>query len=188
MNIYDFAKEILVPLLAPTVAASSLIITFRLDRRRIRREHENQIENAARAIYRDALSLRHQYAKLVMSWHDRKEIAPERYDLIESTGERIIKNLYDNPFVYERYFQGFQFKVPQDKPNKEGILSLLGEMEIGLKSMRRVKEPNNIFIFGYELLIYAGANNKETRDKAERYLLGFIKDNPEYLRSLFSDR
>ena len=135
MDFYGLAKDILVPLAVPIVLASSLIVTFYFDRRRVRREQENEIENAARVIYRDAFFLREQYNVMLITWHYNKKIDPERYTVIESTSERIFKNLYGNPAVYKRYFKGFHLEIQKNTLNYKKLPYVLSELEIRIKSI-----------------------------------------------------
>ena len=186
MEFYGFAKDILVPGLAPLVAAFSLIVTFYFDRRRTRAQQENEIENAARAIYRDSLLLREQYQMIGYTRRSEEEIDNERYVVTESASKRIFKNLYNNPDIYNRYLDGFHIKIEKNMINYEKLPLIVSELEFRLEKIRRTTHPDFFIMFGYEFFIYAGAESTESRKECTEALREISKTRPEIFENLFN--
>ncbi len=187
MDFYDLAKDILVPLLAPTVAAFSLIGAFYFDRRRARIARETEIENAAGAIYRDAIFLKNQYNAIMAAWYYDKKIEPERCTVAEATSKRIFKNLYVSPYVYKKYFMGFHLEIQENTINYEKLPHVLSELEIRIKNIKKTNKSDLLLMFCVELLIYAGAECKKNRDNSTNELREISKKEPEIFRRLWSE-
>lgn len=186
MDYYDIAKDILVPLVAPTVAASALIFTFYLDRRRIRTRQKNEIENSARAIYRDALFLREHYRLIMLALLFNEKVAPERYTVAEAAFERIFKSLYGNPSVYDQYFKGVHLKIKEGEINLEKLPLMLSEFEVRGKTIRQDNKADPFFMFGNALLIYAGTEDKDVREESAEILSVISEKKPELFERFWS--
>ena len=141
-------KDVIIPLLSPLIAVLTLILFVWHERKKLELKSKEEVNQIAKSIYRDLLYLRDQWelfgAEIRLT--EKPERKEERIELLRNIFERIRKNIFEKPEIWEIYFSDIKTKVKDNK-----IFLLLGEMEIDFA--RKNLQFNDFILYAiYKLL------------------------------------
>ena len=142
-------KDVIIPILSPLIAVLTLILFVRHERKKLELKRKEEINQIAKSIYRDLLYLREQWQLFGLGIITKKaESKEERIELLRKIFERIRKNIFEKPEIWETYFSNIKTRVKDNK-----IFLLLGEMEINFA--RKDLQYNDFILYAiYKLLSY----------------------------------
>lgn len=170
MEPYAVAKDLLIPLVSPSIAVLTLVVYARQERRKMRVQAELELDKTVQATERDLLSLREAYQLFGLQLKLGQPVEPERLQLIGETGERLMKRFNESPALYDRYFA-------QARPSirTERLPLLLHELHVRLRQLPKAKASDSLILFGLYLLLYARAAT-DPDDEAYK-ILKLLHDN-----------
>ncbi|MFA9441431.1 hypothetical protein ACDA63_17520 [Uliginosibacterium sp. sgz301328] len=174
MSLYQISKDLLIPLVSPSIAVLTLVIYAKQERRKIAVQADVDLKKSVHALERDVLALREAYQLVGLKQAAGEVVEPERIKVIEETAERIFKRFSDTPAIYDRYFSHPKAQIRTDR-----IPLLLTEMQIRLRTLAASKSPDHVILFGLYLLLFARA--PADGDDEERQIMQTIHDtNPQF--------
>lgn len=167
--ISEILKDFIIPILSPLIAVVTFILFVRHERKKLELEKKEEINQIAKSIYRDLLYLREQWQLFgVEVQRGEIEFKEERIELLRKIFERIRKNIFEKPEMWEIYFSNIETKVKDNK-----IFLLLGEMESGFA--KNDIQFNEFILYAiYKLLSYWEKDNNNKKEI--NHIINIIKN------------
>ena len=146
---YAFVKDFVIPLVSPTLAAITLMLFVRNERKKLDIAAERKLADSAGAAYRDLSYFHAQYQVHALGLTQNVPADPKRIEVLQRTSKRIFDAFLGDPALYQRYFEGVT-----DPSWKNTIPYLLSEFEIHLASIDQRKSPDEFILFSVYYLLY----------------------------------
>ena len=154
-------KDVIIPLLSPLIAVLTLILFVWHERKKLELKSKEEVNQIAKSIYRDLLYLREQWELFGLEKITQKEESKEeRIELLRKIFERIRKNIFEKPEIWETYFSDIKTKVKDNK-----IFLLLGEMEIDFA--RKDFQYNDFILYAIYKLLYLWEKDRNKKEELD---------------------
>ncbi len=165
-EMYKLLKDIVVPLAAPLIAITTLLLFAHNERTRFEIAAEHKVDARAGAVKRDLEILLATYAPYAVQVSVTMDA--NRIKMIDDTSERLFGEIYRDPLVYKKYFKGKHLPL------------LLSELEVRLKDEREDAKSDLFIYFALLALLSEIENDEQKKTEINLALDEFVKAKPEW--------
>ena len=162
---YEIVKDIIIPLVAPSIAVFGLILFGRNERKRIQIAYDHKIAAKAEAIKRDLEILLQTYITHVAYISNNGTADQKRISVISETADRVLKEIQADSLVYVKYLKSKNTPL------------LLSELEVRLKDDSQESKNDTFLHFAFAKLLYLIEDDKGKKTEWDSICQAHLKAN-----------
>ena len=175
-------KDIIVPLVGTLVATIAVIVTIRIETRKIRlaRQHERHLK--AEGILSDVYYGADLFQLLVFQWHTSQQINAAHLKEFHTSMNRLFEKIFSEPEIGRSFYDGVQFVSGKPK-----LFLLLAECRIRILNLTPAAKPDILVYFTLMTLQYIYDANHERRKELYAAMDAIRKSDPSLYDAFIVD-